>query len=73
MRTQKYIHILPLLGLLILTFAICTNVSGQSLVKQGNAVPVNFCITPTVMELYKMINEYRQRYDLQPIQLSKSL
>ena len=73
MKKYKFTHILPLLGLLILTSAICPNVSGQALVKQGNPVPVNFCITPTVMELYKMINEYRQRYNLPPIQLSKSL
>ena len=73
MRKLKISTVLPLMGLLILTSAMCTNTFGQVPVKQGNPVPVNFCISPNVMELYKMINEYRQQYALPAVPLSKSL
>ncbi len=46
--------------------------SGQ-VVKQGPDVPSSFCISETEMKLYKMINEYRNRFDLPPIPLSRSL
>lgn len=48
-------------------------VIGQQPVKQGPPVPENYCISPLEKKLYNMINEYRRRYDLPPIPLSKSL
>lgn len=36
-------------------------------------MPINFCIDTMEMKLYKMINDYRQRYNIPPIPLSKSL
>ncbi len=41
--------------------------------KQGKEVPSSFCISPMEYKLYTMINDYRARYDLPPIPLSKSL
>jgi hypothetical protein len=41
--------------------------------KEGPEVPASFCISTMEMKLYNMINEYRNRYDLPPIPLSKSL
>ena len=41
--------------------------------KKGHEVPVSFCISPMDYKLYTMINDYRARYDLPPIPLSKSL
>ncbi|MEI7661135.1 MAG: CAP domain-containing protein [Bacteroidota bacterium] len=73
MKKQKFKSILPMLGLLILTYGIVSNASGQQMVKQGNPVPAGFCISSTVTELYNAINEYRQHYDLPPVVLSKSL
>jgi hypothetical protein len=62
------------------TFILClmiagftTIVNGQQPVKQGPAVPATFCISQAEMKLYRMINEYRSRYDLPPVPLSKSL
>jgi len=46
---------------------------GQPLVKQGPPVPVSFCISAMEMELYGMINEYRVKYNLPPVPLSRSL
>ena len=65
--------ILTILGLLILISALPGQSVGQPSVKQGKPVPVNFCITPAVMELFIRINEYRQQFSLPPVQLSKSL
>lgn len=48
-------------------------VLSQGNVKQGNPVPLNFCIKDSEMKLYHMVNEYRGRYNLPPIPLSKSL
>lgn len=45
----------------------------QRVVKPVNSVPSDFCISPMEMKLYKMVNEYRKRFDLPPIPLSKSL
>ena len=59
--------------MLIFTFFCCNFASGQSIVKQGPAVPVNFCIGTNEMELYLLINEYRKNFNLPPIPLSKSL
>jgi len=41
--------------------------------KEGPEVPAGFCISALEMKLYNMINEYRNRFDLPPIALSKSL
>lgn len=41
--------------------------------KIAKPVPGSFCISTMEYKLYSMINEYRQRYDLPPIPLSKSL
>ena len=46
---------------------------GQATVKQGNPVPVNFCIKDSEMKLYQMVNEYRERNNLPAVPLSKSL
>jgi hypothetical protein len=37
------------------------------------SIPESYCITSMEYKLYSMINAYRQRYDLPPIPLSKSL
>jgi len=42
-------------------------------VKEGPSVPAGFCISSQEMKLYNMINEYRNRFDLPPVPLSKSL
>jgi hypothetical protein len=41
--------------------------------KPFKQVPASFCISSMEYKLYNMINDYRQRYDLPPIPLSKSL
>lgn len=41
--------------------------------KKVNEIPGTFCVSPMEYKLYTMINEYRSRYDLPPIPLSKSL
>ena len=58
---------------IMLTSSIHLTSGGQTLVIQGKRVPVNFCVSQPVMELYNRINEYRQIYDLPPVHLSKSL
>jgi hypothetical protein len=45
----------------------------SQVVKQGEDVQSSFCISAAEMQLYKMINEYRNRFDLPPIPLSRSL
>ncbi len=45
----------------------------QTTIKQGNPVPVNFCIKEQEMKLFGMVNEYRKVYGLPPIPLSRSL
>jgi hypothetical protein len=46
---------------------------GQKFVKQGGPVPISFCIKEPEMKLYRMVNGYRQQYNLPPIPLSRSL
>lgn len=46
---------------------------GQVAEKAGKPVPESYCISGMEFKLYTMINSYRQRYDLPPIPLSKSL
>ncbi|MCX6285797.1 MAG: CAP domain-containing protein [Bacteroidetes bacterium] len=60
-----------ILMLIFLLFAMAGN--AQSLQKQVNNIPGNFRITEEEMRLYRMINDYRKRYDLPPIPLSVSL
>ena len=73
MTRIKLINILKPLFLLIITAFGVTSSSGQPVVKQGPPVPVSFCIDANEMDLFRMINEYRQLYNLPPISLSKSL
>lgn len=40
---------------------------------QSKIIPASYCISPEEYKLYMMINEYRGRYDLPPVPLSKSL
>lgn len=47
--------------------------SAQMHEKAAKPVPDSFCISSLEYKLYNMINAYRQRYDLPPIPLSKSL
>ncbi|MCX6249090.1 MAG: SPOR domain-containing protein [Bacteroidetes bacterium] len=46
---------------------------GQVPEKGGKPVPSSYCLSPIEYKLYNMINDYRQRYDLPPVPLSKSL
>ena len=64
--------LVPAIMLVLISFG-CNMASCQPLMKQGPAVPANFCIDATEMELYQMINEYRLSNNLPPIPLSKSL
>jgi hypothetical protein len=73
MKTIERISYLRLLLLLTLLLVLRIGATGQTVVKQGNAVPASFCISPAVMELYNMINGYRRQNELPPIQLSRSL
>ena len=57
---------------LILIFS-CNKGFTQPLQEKGSPVPVTFCISPAEFKLYTMINDYRARYGLTPIPLSKSL
>jgi len=67
------IGILAMFGVLILLSINVRYTCAQTAVKQGNPVPQNFCIDAREMNLYLMINDYRQRYNLPPVPLSKSL
>jgi len=40
---------------------------------QQKKIPVNFCISPSEVELYNMINEYRKSFSLPHIPFSRSL
>ena len=59
------------LTLFFLLFALAGN--AQLVQKTLNAIPANFRVSEEEMRLYRMINDYRRRYDLPPIPLSKSL
>jgi len=58
--------------LFFLLSAACPSFS-QHAEKRVNEIPSSFCVSPMEFKLYTMINEYRARYDLPPIPLSKSL
>ncbi|MEI7895595.1 MAG: CAP domain-containing protein [bacterium] len=60
-------------SMLLLLSLGCNIAHGQAIVKQGPAVPANFCINAGEMKLYNMINEYRRQNNLAPVPLSKSL
>ncbi|MFZ4521521.1 MAG: CAP domain-containing protein [Bacteroidales bacterium] len=60
-------------SLLVISLFICNPSTGQTVIKQGPAVPAGFCINRGEMELYRMINAYREQNNLPPIPLSKSL
>jgi len=73
MKKIKHISTLLLLIIMIARTAIQPDATAQTVIKQGRPVPANFCISPAVADLYRLINEYRQQNALPPIQLSKSL
>jgi hypothetical protein len=61
-------------GLSLFIFAAMVGVAAVAQqVKPGPDVPASFCISPAEMKLYNMINEYRKRFDLPAIPLSRSL
>jgi hypothetical protein len=45
----------------------------QQTVRPAGQVPQDFCISQVEMKLYRMINDYRRRFDLPAIPLSRSL
>lgn len=59
--------------IILLTFSLTNQVICLQVVKPVNSIPSNFCISPLELKLFKMVNEYRKRFDLPPIPLSKSL
>ena len=65
-RTKTILLIL-ISGLALSSFA------QKKKIVQVMEIPENFCIKEAEYKLYKMINDYRQQYDLPPIPLSKSL
>ena len=73
MNQRSVIRLIVAGMLLVVPWGFMPHASCQTTIKQGKPVPVNFCIDANEMELYKSINEYRKRYDLPPIPLSKSL
>lgn len=58
---------------LILTAGGHSSLCSQPTTREGPEVPAGFCISTLEMKLYNIINEYRYRFDLLPIPLSKSL
>src|ERR1035437_4201732 len=65
-------NVTRILSILIISSTwICGN--AQVTEKPENPVRDAVCISPLEYKLYPMINAYRQRYDLPPIPLSKSL
>ncbi len=73
MISRKLIHIWLFLELLGLVCGVVPSTFSQTIVKQGKPVPSNFCISAREVYLHRMINDYRQYYNLPPIPLSKSL
>ncbi len=68
----KMVRKSPYILLLILLLFVMAGHS-QPLQKQANSIPGNYRISEEEMRLYRMINDYRTRYDLPPIPLSVSL
>ncbi len=63
------------LRIIFILALICQHflVPAQQAIKSSNLIPDDFCISQAEMQLYRMINDYRKRYELPPIPLSKSL
>lgn len=59
--------------LILLFWGFAGSGFSQTTVKQGGPVPSDFCISQTDMRLYRMINDYRKRYGLPAVSLSRSL
>lgn len=59
--------------LVVLTIGLTWQLNGQRVVKPANTIPSDFCISPMEMKLYRMINDYRKKFNLPPIPLSRSL
>jgi len=47
--------------------------AAQQLQKPAYTIPANYRVSEEEMRLYRMINDYRRRYDLPPVPLSRSL
>ncbi len=73
MIRKNSIRLLVLFGLVLLLSGSKPGAFCQTIVKQGGPVPPNFFINAREMSLYRMINDYRYRYNLPPVPLSKSL
>ncbi|MEI6435347.1 MAG: CAP domain-containing protein [Bacteroidota bacterium] len=73
MNLLNFFYLRTFIGLIALCAFIYIPLHGQNSAKHGNPVPVNFCIKEPEMKLFRMVNEYRQLYNLPPIPLSKSL
>lgn len=64
---------LPKLLVFLILNAGCQSLLFSQPTREGPEVPAGFCISALEMKLYNMISEYRNRFDLPPIPLSKSL
>ncbi|MEI7498868.1 MAG: hypothetical protein WCK84_00360 [Bacteroidota bacterium] len=73
MIKKIFVKMRALVGLIMLLSGSIPGAICQTIVKQGNHVPINFCIGDREMNLYKMIDDYRKQHNLPPIPLSKSL
>ncbi len=61
-------------NLLIVLFILSiSNVIGQDHSVYKKYIPEQLCISPEVMELYELVNSYREKKRLPPIPLSKAL
>jgi len=63
---------LRIIFLFVISFQQIT-LFAQQPAKAQSLIPADFCIKPAEMQLYRMINDYRKRYELPPVPLSKSL
>ena len=62
-----------LISLMLVFFIFAFTGNAQQLPKTVYTIPGSFRISEEELRLYRMINDYRQRYDLPPIPLSVSL
>jgi hypothetical protein len=56
-----------------LFFLVKAGSFAQPTEKKGGEIPASYCISQMEYKLYTMVNDYRARFDLPPIPLSKSL
>jgi hypothetical protein len=63
----------PALAVILLIMGFPGIAFPQSQAGQGPPVTAGYCMSPSEMTLYTMINEYRERFDLPPIPVSRSL